>query len=256
MNQTPVIGIIGGMGPAAGADLLNKIIRLTRAASDQEHLPVVLFSTPGQIPDRTRFLLQGVGPNPGDAIADIALALEDAGATVAGIPCNTAHAPTIIDRVTRRLSDAGSRLRLIDMIGETVNHVGGAARPGARIGILATSGTRHSRIYVDPLTRAGFVPVELDETTHDDLVMGALYSDPHGIKVVNPPWTVARDRLIRAIEQLIVEGAEAVILGCTELPLAVPESHWNGVELIDPADVLARALILSSYPDRLRPDQS
>jgi aspartate racemase len=255
MNPEPVIGIIGGMGPAAGAELFNKITRLTRAASDQEHLPVLLFSTPGQIADRTRFLLTG-GPNPGDAIADVAFALESAGATVAGIPCNTAHAPTIMGRVVTRIRETGSRLQLIDMIEETVIHVRETVSTGARVGVLSTAGTRRSRIYLDPLSQAGYHTIELDEPTHNELVTGALYSDEHGIKVVAPPWTGARDRLIRAIERLTSDGAETVILGCTELPLAVPESHWKGLPLIDPAELLARALIRHSYPDRLRPDQS
>jgi aspartate racemase len=244
------------MGPAAGVDLLGKITRFTHAGVDQDHLPVLLFSVPNDIPDRTRFLLSGEGRNPGEPIADLALRLEDAGATVAGIPCNTAHAPVIIDCVTRRLDRVQSKLSLINMIDETVGYVRTATKPGSLIGVLSTTGTRLTRIYSDPLILAGFDVVELDETSHEELVMDALYSRSRGIKAVSPPWTGARDRLLRAIEILVSQGADVVILGCTELPLAVPEPRWRGIPLIDPAGILARALIRATYPDRLAPDQS
>ena len=256
MNPDAVIGIIGGMGPADGIDLADKLTHMTRAGADQEHLPVILISMPGQIPDRTSFLLTGHGENPGDSIADVALRLEAAGATVVGMPCNTAHAPRIMACVRRKLVEAGSSLHLIHMIDETVEEIRKACAPASRIGVLSTTGTRHSRIYQDPLGEAGFEVLELDETAHRRLVMDALYSVDHGIKVVGPPWSAARALLIEAIETLVSMGADGIVLGCTELPLAVPERRWQGIPLIDPAHILARAMIHSTYPDSLITDQS
>ncbi len=256
MKSEPVIGVIGGMGPAAGVDLVNKITRLTRAGCDQEHLPIILVSTPNRIPDRTRFLLSGEGPNPGNAIAEIALYLESAGATVAGIPCNTAHAPEIMGCVAERLREAGSGLRLINMIDETVTYVQSLLKAGTPVGLLSTTGTRQSRIYSESFSRIGIDILELDEEAHNRLVMDALYGSKTGIKVINPPWDHARQHLAEALDVLVARGAGCIILGCTELPLAVPETEWSGIRLIDPAEILARTLIRCTYPGRILTDQS
>ena len=92
-----MIGIVGGMGPLAGLDVFKKITEETPVTSDQEHAPVLLFSVPAQIPDRTEFLLGREKTNPAIAISEIILTLEKAGARVVGIPCNTAHSPRIFD---------------------------------------------------------------------------------------------------------------------------------------------------------------
>jgi len=254
MSQKHVIGIIGGMGPAAGVDLLVKLIQLTRAGSDHDHLPVLLYSLPRDIPDRTPFLLTGEGPNPGDAIAEIALGLESAGATIAGIPCNTAHAPAIMDSVMSRLARAGSKLRVVNMIAETVCNLRENLAQKSRVGVLSTTGTRRSRIYSEPLGLAGFEVLELDDASQERLVTASIYSADHGLKIVSPPSPQAREQLIQAIENLARSGADCIVLGCTELPLAVPERHWDGLPLVDPAEILARALIRETYPDRLIAD--
>ncbi|NNE46895.1 MAG: aspartate/glutamate racemase family protein [Rhodothermales bacterium] len=256
MSEKPVIGIISGMGPAAGLDLASKLTGLTRATSDQDHLPVILMSFPGDIPDRTRYLLHNEGANPGEAIFEVARRLEAAGATVAGIPCNTAHAPPILDHVARRLTESGSRLKLLNMITETVHHLRQTIGPDEKVGILSTTGVSHTRLYSAPLAEAGFDTVELDEDTHHRLIMDALYSREYGLKVVNPPSANARKQVLQSIETLKQQGAQSVILGCTELPLAVPEHQWEGIRLFDPGLLLAKALIRHTYPDSLISDQT
>ena len=98
-----MIGIVGGVGPYAGTDLLNKIFNNTLASTDQEHLDAMLLSMPSKIDDRTAYLMGEVKCNPGLAIANIILKLEKTGASVAGIPCNTAHAKTIFDTIVSEL---------------------------------------------------------------------------------------------------------------------------------------------------------
>src|SRR5690606_41469903 len=113
MEQERIIGVIGGMGPYAGLDLVRKIFDHTAASRDQDHLPVALLSYPGRIRDRSLFLLRATeedsGVNPAEAIAGIALELDRLGATVAGIPSNTAHAPAILDVVTPPPRRGGAR---------------------------------------------------------------------------------------------------------------------------------------------------
>ena len=84
-----IIGIIGGMGPAATIDLYKKIVENTPAEKDQEHIHVIIDSYP-QIEDRTEYILYG-GKNPAPRLIESAKRLESAGADALIMPCNTAH---------------------------------------------------------------------------------------------------------------------------------------------------------------------
>lgn len=253
MAQENIIGVIGGMGPYAGLDLVRKIFDLTEADTDQEHLSVALLSYPGRIRDRSTFLFESSGPNPGDAIADIALQLDDLGAVVAGIPCNTAHAPAIFNRVLERLQEAGADLRLLNMIDETAAYLRDETDRIDRIGLLSTSAVYRLALYKNALLDAGLVPVMPDENVQETIVNRTIFDPNYGIKAqANPVSQIARQSLISAIEHLREKGAQAVVLGCTELPLAVTEDEIESTLIVDPTEVLARALIRESHPDRLR----
>ncbi len=251
MKRREAIGIVGGMGPSAGSDLFDKIIRATDARSDQEHLPVLMVSHPADIPDRTAYLLDGAGSNPASAIYNVLRILETAGATVAGIPCNTAHAPRIFDIVLQRLRDDGLRLSLINMIDKTVEHVRGAGGETGRIGVLSTRAVRTLRIYAGALEKSGIDVIQVDEEVQDRLVSPAIFSREYGLKAVSPASEQARSNLLAAIDHLADRGATVIVLGCTELPLAVPERSYRGLTLVDPTEVLARSLIRAAYPERL-----
>jgi aspartate racemase len=251
-SSTPIIGVIGGMGPHAGLDLVEKILALTPATKDQDYLPVALLSYPDRIPDRSTFLMDPSQPSPVPPLTAIARQLDDLGATVAGIPCNTAHAPAIFDAVSKQLRDAGHQLRLVHMIDEAVRHVQRTYADLRRIGTMATLAVHRLKLYRTAIERAGFEPIVPDERVQVDLINPTIFDPEWGLKVqASPPTDRARQSLLEAIDHLRRKGAEAIFLGCTELPLAVPESHLDGVRLIDPTRVLARALVRETYPDRL-----
>ena len=248
-----IIGVIGGMGPSAGIDLLQKIVEETRASTDQEHLPVVMISYPGRINDRTRYLLYADGPDPAPEIARIALQLADAGAVVAGIPCNSAHAPAIFGVVESALRQAGTSMELLNMVDETVTSLRATQAGVRRVGVLSTNSIYRLGIYRDALAAAGFAPVLPPPDVQDALVHGAVYDPECGIKAQSRPVNPrARERLMEAIALLRREGAEAVILGCTEIPLAIPEAEVLGMPAIDPTRILARALVAHADPGKLR----
>lgn len=250
----PTIGIIGGMGPAAGADLLQKIIRNTVAGCDQEHLPVILLSFPHRLADRTAYLTGQSSESPAPAIANILRGLDRMGVAVAGMPCNTAHAPEILDLVHREMRRHNVQAEFVNMIEATLRRVGELPGQPTRVGVLSTIGARRLRLYPDALRAAGFEAVELEEDVHDALAHRAVYDPDFGIKVQSTsPTDEARALVLEGIERLVEAGAEAVILGCTELPLAVPDPRYGSVPLVDPASALARELILRTFPDRLTP---
>ncbi len=249
-----VIGIIGGMGPYAGLDLVKKVFDQTLAHSDHAHLPVALLSYPERIPDRSPFLFGETDLNPAPRMAEIVRRLESVGAVVAAIPCNTAHGPAIFDALELLLRASGSRVRLLHMIRETARHLHEAFPGVRRVGILATNAVQHLHLYEDALRQYGFEAFHPKEPIQTEKVNRTIFDETWGIKgVANPVSERARRCLLDAIEHLRGRGAEAVVLGCTELPLAVPEAEWAGAALVDPTVVVARALIRETYPEQLRP---
>ena len=252
--DTQRIGIVGGVGPFAGIDLQKKIAMETEASSDQEHLAVVTLSNPAEIVDRTAYLMGETDVNPGHAIATQLLELERMGATVAGIPCNTAHAPAIFDVIVADLAQAGSHLNLLHMIRETAAYMKHTLPQARSVGVLSTNGTHRVGLYPALLGASGIQVLPPDDDTQALYIQPAIFDETYGIKANGHATPRARADLERAIAHLRGRGARVVLLGCTEIPLAFPERSFGGVPLVDPTRVLARALIAAVDERRLRPD--
>lgn len=247
-----MIGIVGGVGPFAGVDIVKKIIEETIAVKDQDHLPVLLSSQPHRIADRTKYLVGLVDTNPAYALAEIIQELAQAGATVVAIPCNTAHAPQIFDVVKEELQKKGCKVKLLNLIEETANYIK-ETQGNIAVGVLSTTGTKNTGLYRLILQQNNLQAVEPDDKTQET-VHAAIYDEKYGIKAISSPVTNrARQELITAIGGLKQQGAQAVVLGCTELPLALPEKENDGIPLIDPNRILARALIKAIAPEKLKP---
>ena len=249
-----MIGVVGGVGPYAGLDLMRKICDQTLATTDQDHLPVVMLSLPAKIEDRTRFLLGETATNPAQALAEIVLALERAGATVVGIPCNTAHAPAIFGVLLDTLAGAGSTVQMVHMLDEVAAHLREQHPDVESVGVLSTTGTQRTGLYPSLLAPHGIAALAPPDDVQEGLVHPAIYDPDYGIKAQASPVSVrARRDLMAVAEGLIGRGAEAIILGCTELPIALPEPNIGTVPLIDPTLVLARALIREVAEHKLKP---
>jgi aspartate racemase len=226
-----IIGILGGMGPAATADFYSKLVSMTPVHSDQDHLRTVIWSDP-TIPDRTEALL-GLGPDPTPWLLHGCRVLRKAGATVIAIPCNTAHAfvPRIADRVG---------LPIIHMIDEVARHLVTLDPPVRTAGLLATTGTVRAGLYRQWLGPVGIDILLPDPASQDEEVMAAIRAVKAGERGV-----AAAEPLRRAAMRLVDRGAQAIIAGCTEIPLGLA-SGAIPVPLLDPAVVLAQALIRRS----------
>lgn len=248
-----MIGIVGGAGPVAGINLLRKLIEETKAAADQDHLPVLLWSTPEVIPDRTRFLEGDLEQNPGIPIGRILLNLEKNGATVAGIACNTAHAPRIFSQIQMKLEHNNSRIKVLNIIEETVRFIRQTYSPGSKIGVLSTTGTWRSGLYRDALKSAGFEVISTTESDQQQ-VHRAVYDPNFGVKATGISIAdKSKEILYGTAARLISEGAEVLVLGCTEIPLVIKESTYKEVPVLDTLRILARALIAAYAPEKLRP---
>ena len=234
-----IVGIIGGVGPAATTDLMNKIFAATGGKRDQDHLRMRIEHNPG-IPDRTRHLVFGE-ETPEVSLLAAARRLEKANCSIIALPCNTAHA--YLPAMQPLLS-----VPVLDMPALTAGYCKKVVGDGRQVGILATSGTLSVGLYQKALQAVGLVPlVPPDEA--QKLVMESIYG-PKGVKSGFTDGE-CRDQLAKAMQQMASEGAESLILGCTELPLIAKEltpARPDGsiIPMIDPTDVLARECVLRS----------
>lgn len=227
VTPLPRLGVLGGMGPLATADFLVKLIQATPAESDQDHMPVIVHNVP-QVPDRSTAFLAG-SDAPWPHLFDGLRTLEAAGCAAIAIPCNTAHV---------------WHARLAKETALPVLHIGEAAVdallrqcPSARkVGILATKATLQARIYHDQLAANGIDAMTPDvalQATHVSAAIGAV----KGGRIDE-----ARVLLTHAARALIARGADALLLACTEIPVALAGVS-PGAPAIDPTDALARACV-------------
>ena len=217
------LGIIGGMGPLASCDLLKKIILNTAAGCDQEHIPVLLDSNTA-IPDRTAAILSG-GASPIPELCKSAKRLEAAGADVLCMSCNTAH--YFYDDVAAAVSVPVLHMPRLTAAYTEEAHIHRAA-------LLATDGTIQSGVYQKEFHNTELI---VPDPEGQAAVMAMIYD---GVKGGNAAFDTSAVK--KTLQRLSEQGAEAFILGCTELPIAFEQYHLPG-KTIDPTLVLARAAI-------------
>lgn len=249
-----MIGIVGGVGPYAGIDFLKAIYDNTLASKDQDYLNTLLLSFSSKIQDRTAYLIGTISENPGIEIAKIILILEKLGATFVGIPCNTAHAHRIFSVILEELNKSNSEIIVLNMIKETVDFIASYYPNFKKIGILSTTGTYKNQLYRKALSEKSYLSIEPTMKIQEEIVHQAIYHPEYGIKSKSNPFhPQAKINLELAIDYLRAEGAEAIILGCTEMPLVIKTKNIYGLTLINPTEVLARKLIQHIDPKKLKP---
>ncbi|MNQ75036.1 Aspartate racemase [compost metagenome] len=242
------LGIVGGVGPAATVDFMGKVVAHTPAGRDQEHIKMVVEQNP-QIPDRTANLLYDE-TDPTMAMYATCKRLESAGANAIAIPCNTAHA--FVERIQAHL-----RVPIVNMLTETVEAIVQRYGAGKTVGLLATSGTIKSQVYHEAARRVG-LQIIAPGVDYQALVMESIYGD-NGIKAGFTDG-ICKDQLLTAAEHLCELGADVLILGCTELPLALEHSESymiknHEVALVDPTTILALKCIELARENTVKPSQ-
>jgi aspartate racemase len=228
-----VIGILGGMGPEATLDCFGKIIKNTPAKTDREHIRVVIDSNPG-IPDRIAAIL-GDGESPVPALVAGCRGLEKAGADFIIIPCVTVHffLPEI---------QAGSPLPVVSIIDAVAEAIKRDFHETKTVGLLGTVATVESGLFQKRLAREA-----IDTLVPDSAQQSKIVAAIKCIKDIQPQRTQSEitNDLIEAARSLIdrePDGADAIIAGCTEIPLALGQEHLP-VPYFDSLTILARAAI-------------
>ncbi len=214
------IGVLGGMGPDATALFFQRIIALTPAQSDQEHIPVVIYNNP-QVPDRTQAIIAS-GENPVPALRKSISLLQRASVDFICIPCNTVYA--YYDEMQK-----SAEVPIINLIEIVVERILEKLPRLEQVGLLSTVGTIKSGLYHNALRKSNIELVTPDEGQHSSL-QGAI----HELKKQSKDKTV-----IQAVANDLVEaGAQGIILGCTELSLIANDILLN-VPVFDSIEILA-----------------
>ena len=229
MSVEPRLGILGGMGPAATVDFLKKLVEETPADRDDEHIPVIVYSVP-QIPSRPAAIVAG-GPSPLPAMLEGIRVLRSAGAAAIAIPCNTAH--HWADALAR---DGG--LPIIHIADAVRAELAARASRPNTLGLIATKGTIAAGFFQKSLARDGYRVLLSTEREQDEWVLPAIEA------VKRNALDVAHPLAIRAVAILLERGADAVVLACTETPLAISHRpHAVAARTVDATRALAKACV-------------
>lgn len=223
-----LLGVLGGMGPMATATFYRDLVRRTPARSDQEHIPVVIWSD-GRIPDRSQALL-GHGPSPLPQLVEGVRQLQAVGADLMAMPCNTAHA------FLPQLQDA-TGADFVDIVRATVAATA-ARHPEARnVGVLGTQGTRLAGLYETACGELGLAVIQ--PTAHDQ---HTLVDEAIRLVKVGGQLDLARRLVERAAQSLEEAGADVAIAACTEIPLALGRAA-EVLPILDSMECLADACV-------------
>ncbi len=229
----PIVGILGGMGPAATADLYTKIIATTPATRDQEHLHIVIWADP-TVPDRTDNLLHD-GEDPMPWLVRGAQMLQHMGATMIAVPCNTAHA--FLPRVQKEV-----HIPFLDIMEETAAAIAAQFPEARRVGLLATTATITVGLYQQALARHGIEAIFPDSVAQAH-IMQAIWRVKAGDADATATALVAD-----VAASLITRGAAVLVTGCTELPLIFRNGD-AAAPVVDPTQMLAEAVVQRAvYP--------
>lgn len=221
-----VLGVIGGLGPLATTRFMELVIGMTEAKTDQENVDMIVYNFPS-IPDRTGYILGSNLKSPLPGLRSVAGELTRQKVDLIAIPCVTAH---------YFHSELQSTTPVPILNGLTLSANLLKKRGIRRAGIMATDGTLASGILSRELEKAGILPVLPSSRGQED-VMHIIYEN---VKAGKP---VETDRFLRAQRELQDAGAEAVVLGCTELSVAKSELGL-GTGLLDIMEVMARESVL------------
>jgi aspartate racemase len=218
-----IVGILGGMGPEATIDLFSRIVEKTHAQKDEDHLRIIIDNNP-KMPSRQDAILKGT-ESPVPALCATARNLERAGADFIIIGANTPH--YFYDDIVKAV-----RIPVLHIIEEAAKETIRVVPGVAKVGVMATSAAMKTKLYQKSFAKYGIqvvdVPAELQEQ-----IQKSIFSFKYdGLTAENVSL------MVKAAECLIANGAQALIMGCTEIPLILKAREFS-VPLIDPNEIIA-----------------
>lgn len=223
----PIVGIIGGMGPEATIELMQRILSKTPAVNEQDHIHMIVDNNP-KVPSRIQALLKGTGDNPAPVLVTMAQRLEQAGADFLVIPCNTAHHywPSISCSVSIPV------WHLVDLTLQAVKESSPKTRK--TIGLLASPALEKIGLYQSWCEKHGLGLLYPTEKEKQLEVINAVKEGRHTANNIITLNSLAA--------QLVDAGADIIVLGCTEFSILYQEIKAS-VPVIDAMEVLADEIL-------------
>ena len=219
------IGVLGGMGPAAAIDLLQRIIRLTPALDDVDHIRTLVDNNP-QVPSRINYLIKRQGENPAPVLVSMAESLESMGADFLVMPCNTAH-------LYAQEIESAVRIRFLNMVELTVERVATQVQ-ASKVGLLASTAVHQTKLYESIFADRGVATMVPGDALQSQLM--------NLIMAIKAGYLSESDLLQRIVENMLAEQAECVVIACTELS-ALVDSLNVPVPVIDASQCLAEVAV-------------
>ena len=209
--------ILGGMGPMAGVELHRQLVINSEASNDQEHESIIHISESESINDRTEYLLGRSSINPGKQASKLIKKYNDR-EYILGVPCNTFHSKSIWKEFVLDMNENIRVLNMVELVKDKVSKYN-------RVGLLSTSGTRHSGVY-------GNV-VLIDNQERLDKVI-------YNIKCMSYGDESIKNELESMINEL---EADCIILGCTELSVVIKYKMYKDKYIINPLEILSKEML-------------
>jgi len=240
VNPSPKLtaGILGGMGPEATIDLMRRVIALTPAEGDSDHIRMLVDCDP-QVPSRVAAIIEKSGPSPAPALARMAAGLVAQGADFLAMPCNTAH------HYYSAIA-AASHVPVINMLSNAADRIHREQPAGGRVGMLASTAVSITSLYEAPFAAVGKTLL-FPSYAQQNALMQLIFD------VKAQRFEGADSRLLAAAQGLIAQGADCLLIACTELSILAPRLTDLGVALFDSAELLAQEIVdrgLGRVPNR------
>ena len=222
-QQEKCVGVLGGMGPDATVDFMNRLLRLVDAKEDSDHIRCIVDNNP-KVPSRIKALFEGGKEDPAPCLMDMARRLEAWGADFLVMPCNTAH------HYHEQIQSA-VRIPVLDMIGLAARAAQQKFPQLRKVGVLATSATVRVGLYEKAFGELGIATLYPDEPDQAGLL--ALIKSIKAGQIGEPQ----RAALIATGRRVLEKGAQALVLACTELSVIAPQK--DELPFVDASQALA-----------------
>lgn len=223
-----VIGIIGGLGPEATLELFRLILIHTPAKVDQDHIHIFIDNNT-DIPDPNDAVMVPGTPDSAPQLCHSAQILEQSGADLLILPCNTAH--IFLDPIQKAV-----KIPILSIVDAAIQELIQEKPDIHCVGLLASPAVVHKRLYAQPLAKRNISTLDLIEEERT-LLHEVIFSIKAGIKDEQ-----VKNRLKQLANRLIQDGAEAIILACTELPLVLHPGDLP-VPMINTTEALAKSAV-------------
>lgn len=252
MNDKYIMVVLGGVGPMAGLGLHREIIMNSKVNSDQKHFRVIHLSFSSMINDRCTYLEKEEIENPGEQMAKIGIEVNEFckkfnSPCIVGVPCNTFHIDKIFDVFSETLNVLPN-IKLLNMIDITVEYIVNCNVK--KVGLLSTTFTRNTGLYKNKLNKNNIELVCISDN-YQIILQDLIFNKVYGLKTLSYSTKKTKAKIIEFVKYLKSQGAQIIILGCTEIPIALCESKIFDVEILNPVKLLAREMIKLSNIKKL-----